>query len=84
MYGTDQARYVQSGQPITGYFYGNDKYHYKTQEIKRNWTKLAILVGEVHFEIYLRTLRQGTVGLQSLKNTQNGGQIAGPFRVKYD
>ena len=39
----------------------------------------AITVGEVHFDVNLRTLAQGTVGLQILLNRQNGDRKAGPF-----
>ncbi len=39
----------------------------------------TIPVGEVHFDINLRTLAQGTVGLQILVNRQNGDQKVGPF-----
>ena len=39
----------------------------------------AIPFGEVHFDINLRTLAQGTVGIQILVNRQNGDQEARPF-----
>ncbi len=39
----------------------------------------TIPVGEVHFDINLRILPQGNVGLQILVDRQNGDQKAGPF-----
>ena len=40
---------------------------------------LTISVGEVHFDINVRTLAQETVGLQILANRQNGDHKARPF-----
>ncbi len=40
----------------------------------------TIPVGEVHFDINLRTLAQGTMGLQILVNRQNGDQKAESFK----
>ena len=80
---------LQAGQPIPGYFSGNGNFHYKTYEIQRNQTlkmgenTFATPSREVHLKYQLRTLAQGTVGLQILENRQNGDQKAGVFRVKY-
>ena len=52
----------------------------ETKVVKWRTAFLTIPVGKVHFDdIKLRTLAQGTVGIQILVNRQNGDQKAGPF-----
>ncbi len=52
----------------------------KSNETKReNWEK-TLQVAKFIWNSNLRTLAQGTEGLQILENTQNGGQKAGPFQ----